>query len=83
MLKLPIKSPIDWSLITGREGGQLKFYPYKKGVGGGKSFSHEGGGGRKKFPPFKSVAQNCLPCLEEGGGGGGHEKCRSCDFPIS
>ena len=31
---------------TKREGGQVKFYPYEKGVGGGKGFSHaEGGGG--------------------------------------
>ena len=28
----------------------MKFYPYKKGGGGGKSFSHaEGGGGTKSF----------------------------------
>ena len=29
-----------------RGGGHVKFYPYKKGVGGTKSFCHaEGGGG--------------------------------------
>ena len=48
----------DWSLITGRggggatkrEGGHVKFYPYKKGGGDGNSFGHaEGGGGHKKF----------------------------------
>ena len=28
----------------------MKFYPYQKGGGGRKSFSHaEGGGGQKKF----------------------------------
>ena len=63
-------------LQNGRGGGQVKFYPYKKGDGGGKRFSHAGrgvqevlgsfevralsfshaevgGGGGKKFPPFK------------------------------
>ena len=49
----------EWSLITGRgrggatkrEGGQVKFYPYEKGLGGPKSFSHikGGGGGHKTF----------------------------------
>ena len=47
----------DWSLITGRGGGggtkrevggQVKFYPYKKG-GGGISFSHPEGGPQKNF----------------------------------
>ena len=44
----------DWSLITGRGGGatkregvQVKFYPYEKGGGGGKSFSHAEGGSQK------------------------------------
>ena len=33
----------------GRGGGHVKFYPYKKGAGGGKSLSHaEGGGGGTK-----------------------------------
>ena len=41
----------DWSLITGRgatkwQGGQVKFYPYKKG-GGGKSFSCAKAGAQK------------------------------------
>ena len=48
----------DWSLITGRGGGDyktggggghVKFYPYEKGGGGGKSFSHAEGGGTKSF----------------------------------
>ena len=36
----------------------VKFYPYKKGGGGGKSFSHaEGGGGHKNFwSSFYAVA---------------------------
>ena len=34
----------------GGVGRQVKFYPYKKREGGGKSFSHpEGGGGHNKF----------------------------------
>ena len=41
----------DWSLITGRGGGYktggVKFYPYEKGGGGGKSFSHAEGGAQK------------------------------------
>ena len=41
----------DWSLTTGggatkREGGHVKFYPYKKG-GGTKSFSHIEGGAQQ------------------------------------
>ena len=45
----------DWSLITGRggyktagRGGEVKFYPYKSFSG-----AEGGGGGHKKFPPFK------------------------------
>ena len=39
----------------------MKFYPYKKGEGSGKSFSHtESGGGAQK-----------VATLEKGGGGGG------------
>ena len=43
----------EWSLITGRgglqngRGGHVKFYPYEKGGGGGKSFSHSEGGAQK------------------------------------
>ena len=42
----------DWSLIMGRggatkrEGGHVKFCPYKKG--GRKTFSHAEGGGAQK-----------------------------------
>ena len=47
----------DWSSITGRGGGlkregggQVKFYPYKKGGGGETRFSHpEGGTHCKRF----------------------------------
>ena len=45
----------DWSLNTGRgatkrKGGHMKFDPYKRGGGDGKSFSRaEGGGGHNKF----------------------------------
>ena len=35
---------------TGGGGGNVEFYPYEKGEGGRKSFSHvEGGGGRTGF----------------------------------
>ena len=42
----------DWSLITGRglQNGRaehVKFYPYEKGVGGGKSFNHAEGRAQK------------------------------------
>ena len=54
IVKIPsVFSLRDWSLITGRggatkrEGGHVKFYPYKKGGGGGKSFSHTEGGAQK------------------------------------
>ena len=30
-------------------GGLVKFYPYEKGEGGGKSFNHAEGGGTKSF----------------------------------
>ena len=49
----------DWLLITGRGwrgyktgggGGQVKFYPYKKGGGG--SFSHAEGGSQKVLRLF-------------------------------
>ena len=38
-------------LQNGRGGGHVKFYPYEKGGGGGKSVSHaeRGGGGHKQF----------------------------------
>ena len=37
--------------------GHVKFYPYKKGGGAGKSFSHAEGGGHKKFwSSFYAVA---------------------------
>ena len=44
---------MDWSLITGSGGyktggGHLKFYPYKKKGGGGKTFSHAEGGRAQK-----------------------------------
>ena len=41
----------DWSLITGRGGLQhgRGFYPYEKGGGGGKSFSHAEGVATKSF----------------------------------
>ena len=40
------------SLIAGRgstkrEGGHVKFYPFEKGGGGGKSFSHAEGGAQQ------------------------------------
>ena len=37
--------------LQNRGGGQVKFYPYKKGGGGRKGFSHAdgGGGGHNKF----------------------------------
>ena len=38
----------EGGLQNGR-GGHVKFYPYEKGGGGGKSFSHAEGGGHKKF----------------------------------
>ena len=34
-------------LQNGRGGGHVKFYPYEKGGGGGKSFSHAEGGAQK------------------------------------
>ena len=35
--------------LQNSRGGHVKFYPYEKGEGGGKSFSHAEGGGHKKF----------------------------------
>ena len=42
----------DWSLIMGRgatkrEAGYMKFYPYNKGGGSGKSYSHAEGGAQQ------------------------------------
>ena len=34
-------------LQNGRGGGHVKFYPYEKGGGGGKSLSHAQGGAQK------------------------------------
>ena len=33
--------------VQNRRGGHVKFYPYEKGGGGGKSFSHAEGGAKK------------------------------------
>ena len=68
-----------WSLITGRcvggwgggglhngRGVHMKFYPHKKWVVGGKSFSHiegGGGGGHNMFPHFIRGVRKDLPCL--------------------
>ena len=36
-------------MLQNGKGGQVKFYPYKKGGRGGKSFSYaEGGGGAQQ-----------------------------------
>ena len=50
----------DWSLITGRGAGgtkreregQVKFHPYKKGVGGEKRFNHAEVGHNKFWGSF-------------------------------
>ena len=39
-------------LQNGRGGGHVKFYPYEKGRGGGKSFSHAEGGSQKVLGSF-------------------------------
>ena len=49
----------DWPLLTGRGGGykkgggrHVKFYPYKKGGGDGKGFSHAEGGAQQVLGQF-------------------------------
>ena len=39
-------------LQNGMGGGQVKFYPFKKGGGGGKSFSHSERGKHKRCLKF-------------------------------
>ena len=41
---------------TKREGVHVKFYPYEKGGGGRKSFSHSEGGHKKFWGSFNAVA---------------------------
>ena len=51
-------------------GGGVKFYPYKKRVGGGLSFSHIEASEEehKKFQPFTRGAEKVIPCLDGGVG---------------
>ena len=42
----------------------MKFYPYKKGGGDGKSFSHAEGE-HKKCPPFKRGLQKSCHCIHD------------------
>ena len=63
-------------------GGEIKFYPYKKGsfIAGHLCMSHTGGGGGGgSFHPLEGLGgiQVVLPCLN-----GGRRKFRTCDFPI-
>ena len=71
----------ECSLITGRGGyetigvcgGQVKFYPYKKGAGGARNILAilKGGGGREKYwGSFLTWKLEVLTILEVGGGGG-------------
>ena len=49
----------------------MKFYPYERGGGGRKSFSHaEGGGGTQSFEVVLTRELEVLAILIGGGGGG-------------
>ena len=84
---------------TKREGGggQVKFYPYKKGMGKVLAMlkgrhkkcwcrvltTLDGGGGGKRFPSFKMEGGGGKTCYRVLRGGGGCKKNPTHNFPIS
>ena len=76
---------------TKREGGGVKFYPYRKKCVGGGGGHAEWGGGRHKMcvvvltqeldvHPLKRGTQKVLPCLDWGGG---EKKFRPTISPLA